>query len=50
MRRDADRFRDQLIATYGPERGSKVVHAEAFELCELGAPLTPELRLRLFPN
>ncbi len=49
MRRDADKFRDQLVATYGPDRGSKVVHAEAFELCELGAPLTAETRQRLFP-
>jgi LmbE family N-acetylglucosaminyl deacetylase len=49
MRRDADRFRDRLIATYGPERGQSVAVAEAFEYCELGAPLTPEARQRLFP-
>jgi N-acetylglucosamine malate deacetylase 1 len=47
--RDADRFRHQLIAAYGRERGDQIAYAEAFEVCELGAPLTPEDRLRLFP-
>jgi N-acetylglucosamine malate deacetylase 1 len=49
FRRDADRFRTQLVTTYGAERGSKVSFAEAFEVCELGSPLTPEARQRLFP-
>jgi N-acetylglucosamine malate deacetylase 1 len=49
LRRDADRFRSQLIATYGAERGAKVTYAEAFEVCELGAPLTPVVRERFFP-
>jgi len=49
MRRDADRFRSQLIASYGAERGLQISYAEAFEVCELGAPLTPEARQRLFP-
>ena len=49
LRRDADRFRSQLIAAYGAERGAKVAYAEAFEVCELGAPLTPLLRERFFP-
>jgi LmbE family N-acetylglucosaminyl deacetylase len=48
-RRTADRFRDLLIARCGPERGSRVQYAEAFELCEYGEPLTDELRERLFP-
>ena len=48
LRRDADRFRSQLIATYGAERGAKVTYAEAFEVCELGAPLTPVARARFF--
>lgn len=48
LRRDADRFRDRLIAEYGPDRGSRVTYAEAFEWCELGAPLTAEARRRLF--
>jgi LmbE family N-acetylglucosaminyl deacetylase len=45
----ADRFRNLLIELYGPERGSRVRYAEAFEACEYGAPLTPEARRRLFP-
>jgi N-acetylglucosamine malate deacetylase 1 len=48
LRRDADRFRSQLIATYGPERGAKIAYAEAFEICEFGAPLTPAARERFF--
>ena len=50
MRRDADRFREQLIAAYGPERGRDCACAEAFEFCELGAPLTAEARQRFFPS
>ena len=46
---DATRFRDRLVERYGPERGGQVTFAEAFELCEYGAPLTPELVARLFP-
>lgn len=45
----ADRFRAQLCEAYGDERGSRVETAEAFELCEYGAALTPERRARLFP-
>ena len=49
LRRDADRFRSQLLASYGAERGAEVLYAEAFEICEFGAPLTAEARERLFP-
>jgi N-acetylglucosamine malate deacetylase 1 len=49
LRRDADRFRTQLISAYGAERGAKVAYAEAFEVCELGAPVTPLVRERFFP-
>ncbi len=45
----ADRFREQLIAIYGQERGQRVRYAEAFEASEYGAPFTPEARSRLFP-
>lgn len=45
----ADRFRAELIATYGPERGAKVEYAEAFEGCEYGSPLTTENAKKLFP-
>jgi LmbE family N-acetylglucosaminyl deacetylase len=45
----ADRFRSQLLRTYGPERGRAVEYVEAFEVSELGAPLTAAARARLFP-
>lgn len=47
--RRTGRFRDQLIARYGPQAGANVQHCEAFEVCEYGAPLTEEKRARLFP-
>ena len=49
LRSAADRFRERLVAEYGPERGAAVRYAEAFELAEYGAPLTDEVRRRLFP-
>jgi LmbE family N-acetylglucosaminyl deacetylase len=49
MTETADRYRAQLIARYGEERGAGVQYAEAFEACEYGAPLTDEARQRLFP-
>jgi LmbE family N-acetylglucosaminyl deacetylase len=45
----ADRYRDLLIRTYGPERGSQVKYIEAFEVSEYGAPLDAAARARLFP-
>ena len=45
----ASRFRKQLIAKYGEERGSKIRFAEAYEICEYGAPLTEELKKVFFP-
>ncbi len=45
----ASRFRDALIERYGEEHGRKVRTAEAFALCEYGAPLTAEKRAALFP-
>lgn len=47
--RTAERFREALIATYGPELGAAVATAEVFEVSEYGAPLTEETRARLFP-
>jgi len=47
--RIADRFKEKLQTLYGPKRGSEVRYAEAFEVCEYGAPLTEEARERLFP-
>jgi LmbE family N-acetylglucosaminyl deacetylase len=49
MRRDADRYRDLLIARYGEQAGHTVQYAEAFEGCEYGAPLTEQNIGRLFP-
>lgn len=45
----ADRFRDLVVQTYGPERGRQIRHIEAFEGCEYGSPLTPEMVRKLFP-
>jgi LmbE family N-acetylglucosaminyl deacetylase len=45
----ADRYRERLIQTYGPERGAKVEYVEAFEVSEYGSPLGPAERARLFP-
>ena len=44
----AARLRKKLIAKYGEARGSKIRYAEAFEVCEYGAPLTDELEKALF--
>ena len=49
MRHIADRYRDRLIERYGEARGQQVRYAEAFEVCEYGAPLTEERLQRLFP-
>jgi N-acetylglucosamine malate deacetylase 1 len=49
LRRQADRFRECLMATYGAERGAAVGFAEAFEPCEYGAVLDTAARRRLFP-
>ena len=45
----ANRWREQLLAEYGPEAGKRIQYAEAFEICEYGRrPAAEELR-RLFP-
>src|SRR2546421_2025686 len=45
----ADRYRDALIGLYGEAHGARVRFAEAFEVSEYGAPLTPEAFQWLFP-
>ncbi len=45
----ADRYREQLLATYGAERGARIEYIEAFEECEYGAPLDGAARRKLFP-
>lgn len=49
LRRHADRWRDLLVRTYGPQRGGAIEFAEAFEPCEYGAPLDAAAIRRLFP-
>lgn len=44
----AARFRKELIEKYGEKFGSKIRYAEAYEVCEYGAPLTDELKKKLF--
>jgi LmbE family N-acetylglucosaminyl deacetylase len=45
----ARQFRAKLLDLYGKERGQKVEHAEAFELCEYGSQPTPAELRKLFP-
>jgi hypothetical protein len=45
----ADRYRDLVVRTYGPERGQQVEYIEAFEVSEFGAPLDVAARAHLFP-
>ncbi len=45
----ADRYRDLVVQTYGPERGRPLRYIEAFEVSEYGAPLDEAARARLFP-
>jgi N-acetylglucosamine malate deacetylase 1 len=45
----ADRYRDQIIRTYGKDRGQTIRYVEAFEPCEYGSPLTDENKKQLFP-
>lgn len=48
LRPAADRYRSELIKTYGPVRGSQIQYAEAFEISEYAAPLDAAARTRLF--
>ncbi len=44
----ADRYRAELIAQYGEQRGAEIKYAEIFEISEYAAPLTASERARLF--
>ena len=45
----ANRFREQLVKWYGPQKGKAIKYAEAFEICEYGRrPSNDEIR-KLFP-
>ncbi len=43
----AARFRKELIERYGEEKGSKVRFAEAYEICEYGGEVTPQIKEEL---
>jgi N-acetylglucosamine malate deacetylase 1 len=45
----ANQYRSKLIELYGQEKGKKVRHAEAFELCEYGSRPSKEQLKKLFP-
>ncbi len=49
LRKQAERFRSQLVRCYGEKRGKAVEFAEACEPCEYGAPLDDVSARRLFP-
>lgn len=48
LRPQADRYRQELIATYGPTVGQQIEFAEVFEISEYAAQLDAEKRQRLF--
>ncbi len=45
-----DRFRADLVAAYGPERGAAIKACEVYEISEYGATADLETRRRLFPT
>ncbi|HEY1602393.1 MAG TPA: PIG-L deacetylase family protein [Pirellulales bacterium] len=49
LRPQADRYRQELIAAYGPIRGTEIDYVEVFEVSEYAAPLDTAARRRLFP-
>jgi LmbE family N-acetylglucosaminyl deacetylase len=48
LRPRSERYRPELIARYGPERGAKIEFCEHFEISEYAAPLDTAARERLF--
>lgn len=46
----ADRFRPELVAALGVERGNAIESCEAYEISEYAAPLDAAARERLFPG
>ena len=45
----ANRFRARLVEVFGPQRGSEIEFAEAYEISEYAAYLDDSARKRLFP-
>jgi LmbE family N-acetylglucosaminyl deacetylase len=48
--RTSESYRAKLVERYGPERGARVRHAEAFEVCEYGRRPDEGLLAELFPD
>lgn len=46
----ADRYREQLVALYGAERGKAIRYAEAFQLGQYGRQVSAEELKAFFPN
>jgi LmbE family N-acetylglucosaminyl deacetylase len=46
----ANKYRDRLVALYGPERGQKIKYAEAFQLSQYGRQVSVEELKQLFPT
>lgn len=49
LRPQADRYRKEIVAAYGPERGQALQFAEIYEISEYASPLDAAARQRLFP-
>lgn len=47
--REANKWRDELVARFGEKKGKAVKHAIAFELCEYGRQASREELAKLFP-
>lgn len=48
-KRVADKYRQQLVECYGPEKAKSIQCAEAFELCEYGRQPSPQELKAMFP-
>ena len=46
----ADKYRERLVALYGPDRGQKIKYAEAFELSQYGRQASVDELKALFPK
>ena len=44
----ADKYRKELTDSYGMDQGKSIHNAEAYELCEYGAKVSPEALKNLF--
>ncbi len=49
LRPQAERYRQEVLPTYGPDLGKKIEWIEVYEISEYAAPLTSAGRARLFP-